>query len=508
MDWSEDDIITMDKYRAAFPEWYHKTDVFYKSDQIEWRGKKYGPPSYEVPFILSGHSDYEITDTQASKYPDTTWFSVNASTPCVYGLPYGITPKDPELPHTQITGDTSIVVDVARTPKQQTNLVYMNFSIDTYPKERQVVWDMFHDKPWVTCGTYGLTVESRRSFLSDIRNHAFVLCPRGNGIDTIRLWETLYMGSIPIVKQDIVHKDWQDLPILFIQSWDEVTEDFLRTKQVEFESKQWSTEKLKIGYWIERIRKMVFKPLVYYTVGYSPVYIDILALSITSLRNSGYSGDIAVICDHSLLPRCKESIGDNVRYMRLPDSKTPEEASMNKLRIFDLPGIESYDRVLFLDSDILVHTSVYSIFRGITRPGILYVYSETTKQEDHKSLIWSLQDYTPLDLAIFQMTPVHVFNAGCFAFVRGDGMRNHFLAIQGRIVSHTGRFFYEQSFMNAYFNRNGQTDRTLLTEKNYVFDKGNQSYQGRLVHFAGDPGSGKTKLQRMKDYARTHLYRE
>ena len=81
---------------------------------------------------------------------------------------------------------------------------YLNFKVETYPHERQLIQNMFQSKSWVTCGTPVDTLEGRKEFLKDIRNHEFVLCPRGNGVDTHRLWETLYMGSIPIVKNDIV----------------------------------------------------------------------------------------------------------------------------------------------------------------------------------------------------------------------------------------------------------------------------------------------------------------
>lgn len=35
-----------------------------------------------------------------------------------------------------------------------------------------------------------------------VQKHRFVICPRGNGIDTHRFWETLYRGSVPIVLRD------------------------------------------------------------------------------------------------------------------------------------------------------------------------------------------------------------------------------------------------------------------------------------------------------------------
>lgn len=55
----------------------------------------------------------------------------------------------------------------------------------------------------------------------------FVACPRGNGTDTHRFWETLYRGSIPVVKQS----RWSDsisglgLPIIQLTNWD--FEEFL-----------------------------------------------------------------------------------------------------------------------------------------------------------------------------------------------------------------------------------------------------------------------------------------
>jgi hypothetical protein len=504
MEWTVDDVITTDRYLAAFPNIYVKTDVFY-ANEVTWRGKTYTRPRTTSPYLITGHSDYAITDAHTAHYPDTVWFSVNASARQVHGLPLGITNNTTESESHRILGDLSLLYEAATRPCEPTSLVYMNFLLETYPAERKLVWDMFAECTWVTKGSYSSTVEGRRRFLADIRNHAFVLCPRGNGVDTVRLWETLYLGRIPIVKRDVVHKDWEDLPILFVDRWEDVTEELLRATQVAFATRTWAYEKLKIGYWIQKMREAFPKTLVYYTVGYSATYIDVLALSLRSLRASGYVGDIAVLCDESFLPRCKELLEPGILYATFPDAATPEQASMNKLRIYELPGIEQYERVLFLDSDILVHMNVNTLFRKITAPGILYVPTETTKQIDHTNVIWSLCSYTPIDLAVFQANNVHVFNAGCFAFVRCDAMNEHFLAVQYMMSQHTGDFFYEQSFLNVYFNRNGQTDRTLLTDENYVFPKGDRAYPGYLVHFAGDPGSGKTKLQRMTAYMKAYL---
>lgn len=248
------------------------------------------------------------------------------------------------------------------------------------------------------------------------------------------------------------------------------------------------------------------KDLVYYTVGFSPAYIGVLELSVRSLRISGWKGDVAVLCDASFLDECKRRIGSDVHYFTFPNSKTPEEASINKLRIFELPTIHSYNRVFFLDCDILVHMNLSVLFDRITRPGILYVYTENRLQTSHTNILYGLQDYTEDELAFFSANSVHVLNAGCFAFLRTDAMKAHFSAILEMIRTHVGPFFYEQSFMNAYFNRNGQTDRTLLVDSNYVFPpQEGKPYPNTLLHFAGNPGNGNTKYRRMKLYMWAYL---
>ena len=61
-----------------------------------------------------------------------------------------------------------------------------------------------------------------------MKNSLFVACPRGNGLDTHRFWEALYLGSIPIiVKKDAIPafefgphfaiEDWKELENLSMQ---------------------------------------------------------------------------------------------------------------------------------------------------------------------------------------------------------------------------------------------------------------------------------------------------
>lgn len=245
-----DDVITTDRFLSEFPQWYHKTDVFYHGS-IWWRGRIVSAPQ-SASLIVAGHSDYPITDTIVNRYPTTKWWSVNSQSFAVHGLPLGITNDCDDSPIHRIYGNIPMMREVAEEPRTIKNRVYLNFSMNTHPS-RPHVYATFHTKPWVTIGSPVNTMEGRKNFLRELRNHEFVLCPRGNGVDTHRLWETLYMGSIPIVQRDIAHRGWEDLPIAWVNSWEEVTEAWLDSQLERIRSGTWAMEKLKASYWIEQI---------------------------------------------------------------------------------------------------------------------------------------------------------------------------------------------------------------------------------------------------------------
>jgi hypothetical protein len=47
--------------------------------------------------------------------------------------------------------------------------------------------------------------------------------------------------------------DFEDLPICFINDWNEVTPEFLDKEKQRILSRDWNMEKLKVSYWIEKI---------------------------------------------------------------------------------------------------------------------------------------------------------------------------------------------------------------------------------------------------------------
>ncbi len=89
--------------------------------------------------------------------------------------------------------------------------------------DRSSLGSLFRDKPWAT-----VTHLPYEQYLNEMIRHKFVLCPSGNGIESARNWETLYMKRVPIFKRHpYLEEMFRDFPVLFVDDWEEVTEELL-----------------------------------------------------------------------------------------------------------------------------------------------------------------------------------------------------------------------------------------------------------------------------------------
>lgn len=89
---------------------------------------------------------------------------------------------------------------------------------------RGSIKDIFKDKEWVTIAPK-LDYEP---YLQAIQDHKFVLCPSGNGIESARNWETLYLKRVPIFKDHpYLREMFKEFPAVFVKDWHEVTKELL-----------------------------------------------------------------------------------------------------------------------------------------------------------------------------------------------------------------------------------------------------------------------------------------
>ncbi len=77
----------------------------------------------------------------------------------------------------------------------------------------------------------------------------FVISPFGNGLDCHRTWEALLLGCIAIVETSPLDILYDDLPVLIIKNWHEVTQELLEKTVIEYKDKTFNYEKLTLNYW-------------------------------------------------------------------------------------------------------------------------------------------------------------------------------------------------------------------------------------------------------------------
>ena len=85
-------------------------------------------------------------------------------------------------------------------------------------------------------------------------NYAFVVSPHGNGLDCHRTWEALILGCIPIVKTSLLDNMYDNLPVLIVNSWKDVTRELLTNTVINFKERVFYYEKLTLKYWLEKFK--------------------------------------------------------------------------------------------------------------------------------------------------------------------------------------------------------------------------------------------------------------
>ena len=62
----------------------------------------------------------------------------------------------------------------------------------------------------------------------------YVISPRGNGIDTHRVWEALYLGVIPVAERSALTGLYSPLPILLVDDLQGITKEFLDSEYPKY----------------------------------------------------------------------------------------------------------------------------------------------------------------------------------------------------------------------------------------------------------------------------------
>lgn len=111
-------------------------------------------------------------------------------------------------------------------------------------------------------------------YLHRLGQHRFILSPRGNGLDAHRTWEALLVGTIPIVRSSSLNVLYDELPVLVVKKWSDVTPNRLRQFYGQYLANRstYNYHKLFADYWIGDIAVQQERCLAHERARHAPQY--------------------------------------------------------------------------------------------------------------------------------------------------------------------------------------------------------------------------------------------
>lgn len=205
-------------------------------------------PRITKPYILITHNADDDTPGEFGQYLNDSklyaWFARNIDRPQtnkLRAIPIGLANEHWQHHCCQIIDELRSGAD-----RKRDYLVYCNIRVASWPAEREPVRLLFENQPFVL---YEKERVNERAYLERIAQAKCTLSPRGNGLDCYRTWEALYLGCIPVIKTSTLDPIFEDLPVIIIEDWKQVTKKFLEGQYEKIKHGTYRLEKMYFDYW-------------------------------------------------------------------------------------------------------------------------------------------------------------------------------------------------------------------------------------------------------------------
>lgn len=246
----------------------------------EWKGVSWADvreTSGVASTLVVGHSDQTISEDDIRKIFDGTGYQAvfgcnlapeAAAIDGVYDLPLGIPNRDRSTPTHRIQGSARPLknawkkISAPELGAQPT--LYVNFSPVTHKESRGAVLEMASSLANCLIGDYEQSRRGRARDFNNMRASGLVVAPRGNGVDTHRIWEALLTGAIPVVlagERTAKILDDLALPHIALGSWD-LLQDWSSLSAIysDLLKGQWDFSPVTAGFWKQRLLNSVIYP--------------------------------------------------------------------------------------------------------------------------------------------------------------------------------------------------------------------------------------------------------
>lgn len=141
--------------------------------------------------------------------------------------------------------DHNLFEDVRKMNVVKIKHIYFYFNLNTHPTRNECYYKLKNKLEWNI-------KRNKKDYFIELAKHKYAICPRGNGLDTHRIWECIYLNVIPIViKTDYINID--NLPIIILNNWDDID------KINNYNFKYQNTEKLIVNFYKKTINSFLIK---------------------------------------------------------------------------------------------------------------------------------------------------------------------------------------------------------------------------------------------------------
>lgn len=213
--------------------------------------------------VICGNSDHAFTESLVLRKPQNVKYIFATNSTCsdnkvIFSLPIGIESSfdAKRIGHgygySFADEKESCIQNINSQNFDTKNLIYSNFSTQTNLAVRAHLNEKIKKSKHVT-------IENKiplERFFNQIASHEAVLCPIGNGLDTVRTYETFYCNKIPIIYgSNLIYKEiFFDMPCVYIEDIEEINDQKYISEKIEHaKTKKNNLDKAYLNYWIDKI---------------------------------------------------------------------------------------------------------------------------------------------------------------------------------------------------------------------------------------------------------------
>ena len=199
----------------------HEDKIFVKGDYLKNYFNEIHP-LIKNKYILFSHNSDEAIDSKYKPYMDEKiihWFAQNLVDN--FSEEVSLIPIGLENRWYLKNGKLNPIRKINKIKQEKDILILSLFNVGTNPK-RKLINEIIRVNSQVVIPNK----KNKLDYLSYLQRSKFNVCPEGNGPDTHRVWESLMLKCIPVMKKNNFSKLIADynIPIFLIDDWHKLGE--------------------------------------------------------------------------------------------------------------------------------------------------------------------------------------------------------------------------------------------------------------------------------------------